>query len=79
MKAESKWTDVSFNKNMRFLQKHLPKGNTCPTNIEEAKKIVCPLDLPYIKYHACINDCIFIGMSTQREPHVRCVAKDDTR
>jgi hypothetical protein len=57
MKAESKWTDVSFNKNMRFWQKCLPKGNTCPTNIEEAKKIVCPLDLPYIKYHTCINDC----------------------
>jgi hypothetical protein len=57
MKAESKWTDVSFNKNMRFWQKRLPKGNTCSTNIEEAKKIVCPLDLPYVKYHACINDC----------------------
>jgi hypothetical protein len=42
---------------MRFWQKCLPKGNTCPTNIEEAKKIVCPLDLPYVKYHACINDC----------------------
>jgi hypothetical protein len=57
MKAESKWTDVSFNKNMRFWQKCLPKGNTCPTNIEEAKKIVCPLDLPYVMYHTCINDC----------------------
>jgi hypothetical protein len=42
MKAESKLTDVSFNKNMRFWQKCLPKGNTCPTNIEEAKKTVCP-------------------------------------
>jgi hypothetical protein len=57
MKAKSKWTDVSFNKNMRFWQKCLPKGNTCPTNIEEANKIVCPLDLSYVKYHTCINDC----------------------
>jgi len=29
----------------------------CPTSIVEAKKIVCPLDLPHIRYHACINDC----------------------
>jgi hypothetical protein len=57
MKAESKWTNISFNKNMRFWQKRLPKGNTCPTNIEGAKKIMCPLDLPYVKYHARINDC----------------------
>jgi hypothetical protein len=57
MKAKRKWTDVSFNKNMRFWQKCLPKGNTCPTNIKEAKKIVCPLDLPYVKYHTYINDC----------------------
>jgi hypothetical protein len=57
MKAECKWTDASFNKNMKFWQKHLPKGNTCPTNIEKAKKIMCPLDLPYVKYHASINDC----------------------
>ena len=28
-----------------------------PTTIEEAKKVVCPLDLPHVKYHACINDC----------------------
>ena len=30
----------------------------CPSSIEEAKKIVCPLDFPHIRYHACINDCI---------------------
>jgi hypothetical protein len=26
--------------------------------MEEARKVVCPLDLPYVKYHACINDCV---------------------
>ena len=57
MKAEHKWTDVSFNANMEFWHDRLPNGNTLPTSIEEAKKIVCPLDLPHIKYHACINDC----------------------
>ena len=57
MKSGNKWTDVSFNKNMKFFHERLPEGNTLPTSIEEAKKVVCPLDLPHVKYHACINDC----------------------
>ncbi|KAM0882622.1 hypothetical protein ACQ4PT_032182 [Festuca glaucescens] len=57
MKAEHKWTDSSFNDNMKFWHARLPKDNTLPTSIDEAKKIVCPLDLPHVKYHACINDC----------------------
>src|SRR3954464_8102097 len=32
--------------------------HTCPTSIEDSKKIVCPLDLPHVRYHVCINDCI---------------------
>ena len=58
MKSENKWTDASFNKNMQFFHERLPEGNTLPTSIEEAKKVVCPLDLPHDRYHACINDCI---------------------
>src|SRR4051812_45316831 len=57
MKAKNRWTDVSFTKNMKFMHDRLPEGNTLPTSIEDAKKVVCPLDLPHIKYHACINDC----------------------
>ena len=34
-----------------------PKGNTCPKSCDEAKKVVCPFDLPHEKYHVCINDC----------------------
>src|SRR3954469_1700653 len=44
--------------NMTFCKELLPKGNTCPTSFNEAKKIVCPLDLPHVRYHVCINDCI---------------------
>ena len=57
MKAQNRWTDVSFDKNMKFMHDILPEGNTLPSSIEEAKKVVCPLDLPHVKYHACINDC----------------------
>ena len=58
MKAQNKWTDVSFSENMQFWHDRLPEGNTLPSSIEEAKKVVCPLDLPHDKYHACINDCV---------------------
>src|SRR3954464_12549783 len=47
-----------LNENMEFWHGRLPEGNTLPISIEEAKKIVCPLDLPHHRYHACINDCI---------------------
>ena len=57
-KAKSKWSDTSLDEHLNFLQETYPKGNMCPTSIEEAKKIVCPLDFPHVRYHACINDCI---------------------
>src|SRR4051812_49872874 len=56
--AKNKWSDTSLDEHLNFLQETYPKGNLCLTNIEEAKKIVCPLDLPHVRYHACINDCI---------------------
>ena len=58
MKTQNKWTDSSFNENMKFWHDRLPEGNTLPSSIKEAKKVVCPLDLPHEKYHACINDCV---------------------
>ena len=49
MKSVNKWTDVSFNKNMQFFHDRLPEEKKLPTSIEEAKKVVCPLDLPHVK------------------------------
>ncbi|KAK1611785.1 hypothetical protein QYE76_035458 [Lolium multiflorum] len=68
MKTQNKWTDSSFSKNLKFWHDRLPEGNTLPSSIEEAKKVVCPLDLPHEKYHACINDCVIY----------RCEYKDRT-
>ena len=36
----------------------LPEGNTLPNCTYEAKKILCPMGLDYVKIHACRNDCI---------------------
>ena len=33
MKSGNKWTDVSFNKNMKFWHDILPEGNTLPRNV----------------------------------------------
>jgi hypothetical protein len=57
-KAKNKWTDTSLDELLKYLKDILPTGNLCPTSVDEAKKIVCPLDLPHVRYHACINDCI---------------------
>ena len=57
-KAKNKWTDTSLDEHLKYLKDVLPEGNLCPSSVDEAKKIVCPLDLPHVRYHACINDCI---------------------
>ena len=36
----------------------LPEDNVLPRSTNEAKKIVCPLELEVQKIHACVNDCI---------------------
>ena len=46
MKVKHKMTDAFFDENMSFWHERLPKGYKCPTSFEEAKKIVCPMDLP---------------------------------
>jgi hypothetical protein len=52
MKEKYKWTNAS----LKYWHDRLPDGNTCPSSLDEAKKVVCPLDFPHEKYHACIND-----------------------
>src|SRR4051812_12976070 len=58
MQAKNKWTDESFDDNMPFWHYRLSKGNTCPTSIAKAKKVLCPLDLLHVKYHVFLNDCM---------------------
>ena len=79
MKAKNKWTDTSLNEHLKYLKDVLPAGNLCPTSVDEAKKIVCPLDLPHIRYHACINDCIIDRKEHMEKKAVRCTMLLDTR
>ena len=52
MKAKNKWIDTSLDELLKYLKDVLNAGNLCPTSVDEAKKIVCPLDLPHVRYHA---------------------------
>jgi hypothetical protein len=58
LKAVHNDTDESLDDKLEYLSKLLPKGNVLPRSCDEAKKIVCPLGLEVIRYHACPNDCI---------------------
>jgi hypothetical protein len=58
IKAKCKFNDTSLSANLQYLNQVFPNNYLLPRSIIEAKKIVCPLDLPHIRYHACINDCI---------------------
>jgi hypothetical protein len=58
IKARTKSMDKCLDLILEYVHEFLPKGNKLPCSVDEAKKIVCPLDLPHTKYHACINDCI---------------------
>ena len=77
--AKNKWTDRSLDEFLKYLKKVLPAGNLCPTSVDNAKNIVCPLDLPHIRYHACINDCIIYRKEHTEKPAVRCAMLLDTR
>ena len=79
-KAKNKWTEKCLDEHLKYLHnKVLPAGNLCPTSVEEAKKIVSPFDLPHIRYHACINDCIIYGGEHVEKLVVQCAMLLDTR
>ena len=63
--GKHKMADASFDENMSFWHERLPKGNKCLTSFEEAKKIMCPLDLPHVKYHVCI--CPVCGVTRYKK------------
>jgi len=71
IKARYKCTDASMDAELSYWHTVLPKGNMLPRSVEEAKKIVCPLDLPHVRYHTCINDCIIYR--NEHEDKIECL------
>lgn len=58
LKAKNGWSDISFKKFLDLLKQMLLEDNNFPSRCYDAKKIFSPMDLEYIKIHACHNDCI---------------------
>ena len=58
LKAKSVWTNKSSAKLLELLKDMLLEGNKLSNRNYEANKILYPMDLDYIKIHACRN--IFI-------------------
>ncbi|CAK8542809.1 unnamed protein product [Lathyrus sativus] len=58
LKVRGGWTDKSFNELLELLKQMFPECNTLSNRTYEAKKILCPMGLDYVKIHACRNDCL---------------------
>ncbi|VVA32896.1 PREDICTED: transposase, partial [Prunus dulcis] len=58
LKAKHGMSDVCFTELLILQGDLLPEGNTLPSSMYEAKKILSALGMSYEKIHACPNDCI---------------------
>ena len=58
LKARHGWSDKSFSEMLDTFKDMLPDDNVLPGRYYDAKKILCPLGMKYIKIHSCPNDCI---------------------
>ena len=57
-KAANGLSNKGFTEMLGLFKEILPEDNVLPRSTNEAKKIVCPLELEVQKIHACVNDCI---------------------
>jgi hypothetical protein len=57
-KAANGLSNKGFTEMLGLFKEILPEDNVLPKSMNEAKKIVCPLELEVQKIHACVNDCI---------------------
>ena len=57
-KAESSLSKKAFTQLLTLFKDILPEDNVLPKSMNEAKKIVCPLELEVQKIHAFVNDCM---------------------
>jgi len=57
-KAENGLSNKGFTELLGLSKDILPEDNVLPKSTNEAKKVVCPLELKVQKIHACVNDCM---------------------
>ncbi|CAL8167134.1 unnamed protein product [Prunus armeniaca] len=69
LKAKHEMSDVYFTELLILQGELLPKGNTIPSSMYEAKKTLFALGLSYEKIHACPNDCILYRKEYEHSTH----------
>ncbi|XP_052181232.1 uncharacterized protein LOC127794290 [Diospyros lotus] len=62
IKVMNKWSDNSFEMLLKLIHEVLPKGNNCPENYYDTRRLLCDLGLGYEHIDVCLYDCaIFYG------------------
>lgn len=59
IKVQNKWSNTSFDMNMKVFKDLLPEcDDTVPWTLSSTKKFLRGLGLGYVPIHACKNDCV---------------------
>ncbi|PKA49514.1 hypothetical protein AXF42_Ash004054 [Apostasia shenzhenica] len=58
LKSETNMSDACFDRMLTIFRNCMPEGANIPKNFYDTKKMIKQMGLPYVKIHACINDCI---------------------
>ncbi|XP_004301988.1 PREDICTED: uncharacterized protein LOC101296874 [Fragaria vesca subsp. vesca] len=51
-------TKTCFDADIALMKKVLPKGNSCPENFDQVKRMLAGLGLDHQKIDACVNNCL---------------------
>ena len=65
-------SNICFDEDIALMKKVLPKGNSCPANFDQVKRMLADLGLDHQKIDACVNNCILYYKDNKDEvecPH----------
>ncbi len=62
-------TDRCFDRVLELMREILPETNKLPDTLYDAKQLTKGLGLPYVKIHACENNCILFYWEDEKLTH----------
>ncbi|KAG8378235.1 hypothetical protein BUALT_Bualt08G0116600 [Buddleja alternifolia] len=77
IKVMGKWSNKSFNMLLEFLKEILLEGETLPSSLYGAKKILNEMGLGYKEIEACKNDCALFYKENDKKDN--CPICDESR
>ncbi len=70
-KSEFNMTDRCFDRVLELMKEMLPESNRLSSTLYDAKQLTKGLGLPYIKIHACENNCMLFYREDEKLTHCR--------